>query len=78
MKKFLIGTVISTKMKKTVVVNIERKFKHRLYKKIIIRHKKLKAHNESLSLKNGDVVKIKKVKPISKEKHFSVIEKISQ
>ena len=71
------GKVISTKMIKTVVVLVERKFRHAIYHKIIIRHKKFKAHNEKLDLKLGDVVKIEETKPISKDKHFKVIEKIS-
>ena len=77
MKKILMGKVISTKMIKTVVVLVERKFRHAIYHKIIIRHKKFKAHNEKLDLKLGDVVKIEETKPISKDKHFKVIEKIS-
>ncbi|MEK7633300.1 MAG: 30S ribosomal protein S17 [Patescibacteria group bacterium] len=76
MKKTLIGKVVSTKMIKTVVVLVERKFKHAIYHKIIIRHKKFKAHNEKLDLKLGDVVKIEETKPISKDKHFRVIEKL--
>jgi len=77
MKKTLIGKVVSTKMTKTVVVLVERKFRHAVYHKVIIRHKKFKAHNEKLSLQMGDVVKIEETKPISKDKHFKVIEKIS-
>ncbi len=68
--------VVSTKMQKTVVIMVERKFKHEFYKKIIIRHKKYKAHNESFELAAGDRVKIQETKPISKDKHFTVVEKI--
>jgi small subunit ribosomal protein S17 len=78
MKKTLIGKVISTKMIKTVVVLVERKFRHAVYHKVIIRHKKFKAHNEKLNLQLGDVVKIQETKPISKDKHFMVIEKINK
>jgi small subunit ribosomal protein S17 len=74
-KKF-IGKVISTKMQKTVTVIVERKFTHPLYKKVIIRHKKYKAHNENLDLKIGDQVIIEETRPISKDKNFKVIEKI--
>ncbi|MFA5770786.1 MAG: 30S ribosomal protein S17 [Patescibacteria group bacterium] len=77
MKKTLIGKVVSTKMINTVVVLVERKFRHPVYHKVIIRHKKFKAHNEKLELQMGDVVKIEETKPISKDKHFKVIEKIS-
>jgi small subunit ribosomal protein S17 len=78
MKKTLIGKVVSTKMTKTVVVMIERKFRHSVYHKVIIRHKKFKAHNEKLDLIVGDVVKIEETKPISKDKHFIVIEKLKK
>lgn len=76
MKKTLIGKVVSTKMTKTVVVKVERKFRHQVYHKVIIRHKKYKVHNEKLDLKLGDIVKIEETKPISKDKHFMVIEKL--
>ena len=77
MAKIFIGEVVSTKMQKTVVVRVERKFRHPLYKKVIKRHKKFKAHNEKFDLKEGDLVKIKETRPISKTKHFEVIEKLS-
>lgn len=76
MKKTLIGKVVSTKMTKTVVVLVERKFRHAVYHKVIVRHKKFKAHNEKLDLIVGDVVKIEETRPISKDKHFIVIEKL--
>jgi len=76
MKKTLIGKVISNKMTKTVVVNVENKFRHPIYRKVITRHKKFKAHNESLSLNIGDMVTIEETRPISKDKHFIVINKI--
>ncbi len=78
MKKTLVGKVVSTKMIKTVVVLVERKFRHAVYHKVIIRHKKFKAHNEKLNLQLGDVVKIQETKPISKDKHFVVIEKLKK
>ncbi|GIW64096.1 MAG: hypothetical protein KatS3mg092_0029 [Patescibacteria group bacterium] len=77
MKKRFIGEVVSTKMTKTVVVKIERKFVHPKYKKVIIRHKKLKAHNEEKDIKVGDKVEIVETRPISKEKHFQVVRKLS-
>lgn len=76
MKKILTGKVISTKMIKTVVVMIERKFRHAVYHKVIVRHKKYKAHNEKLDLHLGDTVRIEETKPISKDKHFVVVEKL--
>lgn len=73
MRKTFIGTVVSAKMNKTVVVRVERKLRHPVYKKVITRHKKYKAHNEELNLKVGDKVEIRETKPISKEKSFIVI-----
>jgi len=73
----LIGAVVSTKMAKTVIVMVERKFRHPTYQKVIIRHKKFKAHNENLDLKVNDLVKIKETKPISKDKFFTVVEKVT-
>jgi small subunit ribosomal protein S17 len=78
MKKTLIGTVVSTKMTKTIVVKVERKFRHAVYHKVIIRHKKYKVHNENFELIDGDMVKIEETKPISKDKHFIVIEKLKK
>ena len=78
MAKIFSGKVISTKMQKTAVVKVERKFRHSFYKKTIVRHKKFKAHNENMKLEVGDLVKIKESRPISKEKHFVVIEKVTK
>ena len=78
MKKTLIGKVVSTKMTKTVVVMVERKLRHPVYHKVIIRHKKYKAHNEKLELTVGDTVKMEETRPISKDKHFIVIEKLKK
>lgn len=76
MAKLLTGTVVSAKTKKTVTVLVERKFRHPFYKKVIQRHKKYKADcDERLTLKVGDVVRIKETRPISKDKHFIVVEK---
>ena len=78
MKKILQGIVISNKMTKTVVVRVERKIRHPLYQKIIIKHKKYKAHNEEIMLEIGDIVEIEETKPISKDKHFRVIKKLNK
>lgn len=76
MAKIFTGRVLSTKMNKTVVVRVERKFRHPLYKKVIRRHKKYMVDNQKLELKEGDLVKIKETRPISKNKHFKVVEKL--
>lgn len=69
------GIVISDKMDKTIVVNVERQFKHPLYKKIVRRHKKFKAHDENNECHVGDTVLIMESKPISKDKKW-VLSKI--
>lgn len=74
--KDLIGKVVSIKMAKTVVVEVERLRLHPLYKKYIRRTKRIKAQNEDSTIKEGDIVKIVPTKPISKEKHFKVIGKL--
>ena len=78
MKKILKGIVISNKMIKTVVVRVESKTRHPLYQKVIIRHKKYKAHNEEIKLEIGDMVEIEETRPISKDKHFKVIKKLNK
>ncbi len=78
MAKEITGTVISTKMQKTVVITVERKLRHPVYKKVITRHQKMKAHNEMEGINEGDVVVISETRPISKEKHFVVIKKLER
>lgn len=77
MQKSLTGTVVSTKMQNTIVVQIERKFRHPLYKKVMKSHKKHKAHCEDSSVKEGDVVTIVSTRPISKDKSFVFVSKKS-
>jgi len=67
-KKEFIGIVRSDKMDKTVVVSVETKTLHPLYKKYVVRSKKLKAHDEKNEAKTGDRVKVVECRPISKEK----------
>ena len=75
--KIIQGLVVSTKMQDTVSVQIERAFRHKLYKKTIIRHKKYLADTNGLSITQGDVVKIQECRPLSKNKRFRVIEKLT-
>ncbi len=72
----LIGTVVSTKMQKTIVVSVERKFRHPMYRKVITRHKKFKVHSEDKNIQEGDLVMIKETKPISKDKHYMLMQKL--
>ena len=74
-KRVMQGVVVSHNMDKTIVVNVERKFKHKLYKKYIRRSKKYHAHDESNKFKVGDNVKIIESKPYSKKKRWKVIDK---
>ncbi|OGE10662.1 30S ribosomal protein S17 [Candidatus Curtissbacteria bacterium RIFCSPLOWO2_01_FULL_42_26] len=69
------GTVISNKMNNTVVVKVNSTIKHPLYKKLIARSKKIKAHDE-IGVKIGQKVKIVESKPISGDVHFKVMEKV--
>lgn len=66
------GIVVSNKMQKTVVVKVERKFCHPQYDKVVVRDKKYYAHDESGSLKIGDVVEIMETRPLSKLKRWRV------
>lgn len=72
-KRIMQGVVVSDKMDKTVVVNVERRTQHPLYKKFIRRSKKYVAHDEGNTCKEGDVVQIQECRPISKRKTWEVI-----
>jgi small subunit ribosomal protein S17 len=72
MKK-LTGTVVSTKMKDTIVVLVERYEKHPKYEKFIKRRKKFKVHDTGNTKKIGDKVEIVETKPISRDKHFKLL-----
>ena len=76
-KRILIGTVVSDKTDKTVVVKVERKVKHPLYGKIIRRSKKYHAHDEDNSFKIGEIVRIEETHPLSKLKNWKVIERVT-
>ncbi len=75
-RKVLTGTVVSNKMDKTVVVRVERAHRHPLYGKIVRTHKKYHAHDENNACKEGDVVRIRETRPMSKNKRWVVIETI--
>lgn len=72
-RKARIGTVVSDKMDKTVVVAVETRVKHRLYGKIIKRTTKFKAHDENNECRIGDKVKIMETRPLSKDKCWRVV-----
>jgi len=75
-KRVLQGTVVSDTNDKTVVVLVERRFTHPLYKKTVRRTKKYHAHDEDNSCRVGDVVRIEECRPISRKKRWRVIEKV--
>ena len=72
-QRTLIGQVVSNKMDKTVVVLVERRVKHRLYGKIIVRSNKYKAHDETNQYNEGDTVEISEGRPISRSKSWTVV-----
>jgi small subunit ribosomal protein S17 len=71
-KRTLVGRVVSDKMDKTVAVLVERRVKHPIYDKIIVRSKKYHAHNDGNEAKAGDLVEIQEARPISKTKSWAV------
>ena len=75
-RRVMIGTVVSDKMDKTVVVRVDRRVTHPLYKKIITRSKKFAAHDEQNAFRVGDQVRIQECRPLSRRKSFEVIEKV--
>tara|TARA_B100000575_G_C22772850_1_gene458823 strand:- start:84 stop:329 length:246 start_codon:yes stop_codon:yes gene_type:complete len=76
-KRILTGKVVSSNSNKTIVVNVVRRVRHKLYKKIINRSKKYHAHDENNKFKIGDIVSIVETKPISKLKTWTVLESSS-
>ncbi len=77
-RQSLVGEVVSTKMEKTVVVDVSWKVKHPVYKKYIRRNKKYMAHVASVEPKMGDLVRISHTKPMSKLKRWQVSEIIRE
>lgn len=76
MSKQLIGTVISLKMQKTIVVEVENRRPHPLYKKMLKKNKHYKVHNQDDGLMIGDTVKIQETRPESKGKKWKVVAKV--
>ena len=74
LRKVMIGTVVSDKMDKTVVVAVQTSEKHTTYGKVQKRTYKLKAHDENNECQNGDKVKVMETRPLSKDKRWRVVE----
>jgi len=72
-RRILQGVIVSDKMDKTVVVSVERRIMHPIYKKFIRRSKKYHAHDENNEFKTGQTVRIRETKPISKTKSWEVL-----
>lgn len=77
-KRILQGTVVSDKTDKTIVVKVERRFNHPLFKKVVRRSKNYQAHDADNQFKPGDMVLIEECKPISKSKRWTVLSERSQ
>jgi len=68
------GEVVSDKMDKTIVVRVERRFRHPKFKKVVTQYKKFYAHDEKEEAKVGDVVRIEETRPLSKSKSWRLVE----
>ena len=77
-RKTRVGQVVSDKMDKTIVVAIEDSVQHKLYKKIVKRTYKLKAHDENNECGVGDTVKVMECRPLSKDKRWRLVEMIKK
>ena len=78
LRKVLVGTVVSNKMDKTIVVAVETNVKHPMYKKIVKRTYKLKAHDEENVCQVGDIVKVMETRPLSKDKRWRLVEVVEK
>ena len=78
LRKVMIGTVVSDKMDKTVVVAVETNVKHKIYSKIQKKTYKLKAHDENNECQVGDKVKVMETRPLSKDKRWRVVKVVEK
>jgi small subunit ribosomal protein S17 len=76
-KRILEGVVVSDKNDKTIVVQVERRLRHPVLKKTVRLSKKYHAHDEKNDAKVGDVVRIEETRPISKQKRWTLVEKVA-
>jgi small subunit ribosomal protein S17 len=73
-RKVRVGTVVSNKMQKTVVVQIERLVKHPIYKRYVRRRKRFKVHDEKNECQIGDLISFMDTRPLSKDKRWRLVE----
>ena len=78
LRKTLVGIVESNKMDKTIVVKVEDSVRHPIYKKIVKRTYKLKAHDENNECNIGDKVKVMETRPLSKDKRWRLVEVVEK
>ena len=78
LRKVRTGKVVSDKMDKTIVVAVEDHVKHPLYKKIVKRTYKLKAHDENNECRKGDTVKVMETRPLSKDNRWRLVEVVEK
>lgn len=71
-RKIAVGTVVSDKMQKTIVVQIDRRVRHTLYKKYVTKTRRFKAHDEMNEAKMGDLVEIVESRPLSRDKRWAL------
>ena len=76
-KRILQGVVVSDKNDKTIVVKVERRLRHPVLKKTVRLSKKYHAHDEKNEAKTGDVVRIEETRPLSKQKRWTLLEKVA-
>lgn len=77
-RKTQMGLVVSNKMDKTVVVQVERKFIHPIFKKVVISSRKYSAHDEKNECRPGDFISISETRPLSKTKRWRLVEIIKK
>ena len=77
-KKTMTGVVVSSKMDKTVVVKVERRFAHPVFKKVVKTTKKYKVHDENNECVEGDFIRIQETRPLSKEKRWRLIDIVTK
>jgi small subunit ribosomal protein S17 len=77
-RKIFVGTVVSDRMEKTVVVSVARFFRHPGYNKLVRRRTKVKAHDEEQQCRIGDKVKIMETRPLSRDKRWRIVEVVEK
>jgi small subunit ribosomal protein S17 len=77
-RQIVVGTVVSDKMQKTVVVEVARLTKHQGYERMVRRKTKVKAHDEQSTCRVGDTVRLMETRPLSKDKRWRVVEVVQK